>query len=366
MSTGYGQARGLISTVPKSVHSIDPLKDPRWDSFLLRHPRASIFHSKPWLQSLHRTYGYETIAFTTSPADGDLRDAVVFCLVKDWFQGSRLVSLPFSDHAEPLFDSQSDLCNLLQYLEQGQAQGKWKRIELRPAAQQQLLPEWDNFQDGPTYAFHSLDLRPNLSQLFDQLHKDSIQRKINRAAREGLIYEEGRSMELLDQFYKLTLLTRRRQALPPPPFAWFRNLLDCAGELAKVRLVSKEGKPAAAILTLFHKQTLTYKYGASDAHMHNLGGMPFLLWKAIEDGKKNGANNLDLGRSDVSNSGLVRFKNRFGSVQSTLTYKRFPVRKNETGPGSEEWQLRLAKRIFATLPDRMLVLAGRLLYPHFG
>ena len=42
-----------------------------------------------------------------------------------------------------------------------------------------------------------LDLRPGPEALFRNFHKDCIQRKIRRAAREALTYEEGRSDELL-------------------------------------------------------------------------------------------------------------------------------------------------------------------------
>ena len=77
-------------------------------------------------------------------------------------------------------------------------------------------------------------------ELFQGLHKDSIQRKINRARREGLRYEEGRSDSLLHEFYRLTMITRRRQALPPPPFVWFRNVVDCLGEQVKIRVAVLE------------------------------------------------------------------------------------------------------------------------------
>jgi hypothetical protein len=51
-------------------------------------------------------------------------------------------------------------------------------------------------------------------------------------------------------------------------------------------------------------------------------------------------------------------------VQSKLTYKVFPGHRDDRGVYSR--RLKAAKRVFAILPDRMLVLAGRLLYPHIG
>jgi hypothetical protein len=351
-------------TVSGAFQLIEPLKDRRWDDFLQLHPRSSVFHTTSWLRVLHRTYGYQPVAFTTTPAGQSLENAVVFCVVKSSLVGPRLVSLPFSDHSDLLLDNQDDFSDLLTFLEQGRAEGKWKSVELRPLDCASRFADWSNFHDGANYVIHRLDLRPCLGELFQRLHKDSIQRKINRAKREGLRYEEGRSDSLLHEFYRLTMITRRRQALPPPPFTWFRNVVDCLGEQVKIRVARTGNRAIASILTLFYKDTLIYKYGCSDARFHNLGAMPFLMWRAIEDGKQRGLSELDLGRSDIDNAGLITFKNRFGAAQSRVIYKKFPGSKPE--PGKQNWQLQLAKHVFAAMPERMLVLAGKLLYPHIG
>ena len=39
------------------VSVIDPLADARWDELVERHPRASVFHTRGWLEALKRTYG---------------------------------------------------------------------------------------------------------------------------------------------------------------------------------------------------------------------------------------------------------------------------------------------------------------------
>ena len=354
----------IISIPSRTLQTIDPLKDSRWESFLHRHPRSSVFHTKSWLQALQRTYGYEPIAFTTSPLGAELDNAVVFCLVKTWLVSPRLVSLPFSDHADPLLDDPADLSNLLQFLEKGRAEHKWASIELRPMNAGMLFTDWAAYKDEHNYALHLLDLRPNLDVLFHAMQKDSIQRKVLRAKREGVTCEEGRSDAHVREFYRLTIVTRRRQGLPPPPLRWYRNIMECLGENSAIRLACKNNQPIAAILTLSYKQTLTYKYGCSDARYHKLGGMPFLLWKAIEQAKLAGDTQFDLGRSDLSNPGLITFKSRFGTVQSKLTYKVFPGDRDDRGMYSR--RLKAAKRVFSILPDRMLVLAGRLLYPHIG
>jgi len=86
------------------VQVVKPLEDPRWITLSLEHPRASVFHSVEWLKALQKTYGYEPLAYTSTPPGAPLSNAVVFCRVSSWLTGQRLVSLPFSDHCEPLVE----------------------------------------------------------------------------------------------------------------------------------------------------------------------------------------------------------------------------------------------------------------------
>ena len=355
----------LANTV--AVHRIDPLEDPRWAKFLDTHPRSSVFHTVAWLEALRRTYGYRAIAVTTSSPGMGLRDGIVLCRVHSWLTGRRLVSLPFSDHCEPLVDDASNLQAMLTELKPWLRQSKSRYVELRPFSALENMPS--HFRSAQSFCFHQIDLAPSLDQLFSNCHKDSTQRKIRRAEREGLRYEEGRSERLLDAFYSLLLLTRRRHQIPPQPRVWFENLIDCFGESLKIRVAFKDRQPVAAILTLRHKDTLVYKYGCSDAQFSNLGGTHLVFWKTIEEGKQDGARWFDLGRSDSDNTGLITFKDRWGAVRSELTYARYSAaadsretfKTKETG-----WKERVAKNVFARLPDRVLYSVGGLLYKHVG
>jgi lipid II:glycine glycyltransferase (peptidoglycan interpeptide bridge formation enzyme) len=212
-------------------------------------------------------------------------------------------------------------------------------------------------------------LRPDLGTLFGCLHKDSVQRKIRRAEREGLRLEEGSSESLLDSFWQLFLLTRWRHRAPPPPKRWFRNLINGFGEAAMLRVAHKGRRPVAAIFTIRHRDTLVYKYGCSGARLNNLGGMPFLFWSAIQYAKREGLYRFDLGCSDCDNSGLITFKDRLGAARSTLTYWRFVAAADSKdayrlmGPG---WRTRLARSLISRLPPGLFSAVGGVLYRHMG
>ena len=136
------------------------------------------------------------------------------------------------------------------------------------------------------------------------------------------------------------------------------------GKDACIRIAFKGNLPIAGILTLAHGNKVVYKYGGSNARFHNSGAMPMLFWRAIQESKEAGMEELDLGRSDLANFGLIRFKERLSAIGSTLTIWRGPA--DISSPFVEDIKAHFAKEVCAHLPDSVLRLAGRLLYRHIG
>lgn len=343
------------------IYEIDPLQDPRWGEFVQGHPRASVFHSPAWLQALRSTYGYQPAALTNAGPGEQLTSALVFCRIKSWLTGTRVVSLPFSDHCEPLVETQEDLDAMLGHLKRMMGDGHEDYIEVRPVLGKPGASS--GFTPSCTYFSHILDLTGTPEALFRAFHKDCVQRKIKRAERESLTYQSGNSQDLLAEFYKLLVITRRRQHLPPQPLSWFQNLSRAFGNKLQVRLAFHSGHPVAGILTIKHGSTITYKYGGSDIRFSNLGGTALLFWKTIQEGKQEGMTHLDLGRSDVDNEGLIKFKEHWGAQRAVLEYWRFPDRPRS--PRSD-WSKKLSRQFATIAPEWCLIAAGKLLYPHIG
>ena len=347
----------------KTVYQLDPLQDSRWATFVDMHPSSTVFHAVAWLEALRRTYGYQPIVYTTSPPGGSLDNGLVLCRVASWITGQRLISLPFSDHCDPLWNNAGDENVFVSALEQALHREKLRYIEIRPT--RPLSTTASPFRTTQSYCFHRVDLRPDLITLYGNCHKSSTQRKIVRAEREGLIYQAGRSEELLEAFWCLLLLTRRRHGIPPQPKSWFGNLIDCFGDALQIRVAFKAKQPVASILTLRHKDALVYKYGCSDIRFNNLGGTHLLFWRSIQEAKAAGLQVFDLGRSECGNSGLITFKDRWGSARSTLTYTRLSLSppSDMFGPATK-WAGRIARGVVPYLPHRILGMIGSVLYRH--
>lgn len=369
--TSYGACLDLESTESacgvKTAQRIEPLKDARWDKFLMQHPRASVFHSSSWLEALRRTYGFQPIAYTTSSADQDLENAIVACRVDSWLTGRRLVSLPFSDHCEPLVDGAADRELLMAALQREVEQERCRYLEVRPIEPFEL--ETSLHHTTATYAFHRLDLGPDIEAIFSNLHKSSTQRKVRRANREGLTYCEGSTKAHLDDFYRIFTLSRKRQGLAPQSKKWFANLMDCFGDALKIHVALKDKRVIAAIITIRCKDTLTYKYGCCHARFNNLGCMHLLFWNIIQQAKAAGLRWLDFGRTDADQQGLITFKNRWGAKQSVLTYTRYGAVENSThlfDLYSSKWKSRAAKLTLKHVSPAFLPMIGEILYKHIG
>ena len=252
-SCGHSRKHGLRRAVNVNVYTFNPIADSRWPDFVRRHARSSVFHTRGWLDALQRTYGYRPVACTTSAPGERLDNAIVFSEVRSWLTGRNWSPCPFADHCEPLVDEPIDRAAIGAELERAVKARRWRSVELRPLTSR--FGESGRAGQADSFCFHCLDLRPSLDDLFGRFHRDSIQRKIRRSAREGLEFDAGASEAHLQKFYGLLLLTRRRHRLPPQPIEWFRNLVSCMGARLQICLALKDGRAIAAVVLLRHEDT---------------------------------------------------------------------------------------------------------------
>jgi lipid II:glycine glycyltransferase (peptidoglycan interpeptide bridge formation enzyme) len=129
-------------------------------------------------------------------------------------------------------------------------------------------------------------------------------------------------------------------------------------------IVEQKGKALAAAIVLQFKDTVYFEYSASDPDSLKLCPNQKLIWETIKLAHKDGARYFDFGRSSVTNSSLVEFKERWGARRCGLSYYYFPKAKRaNTEHGAVRKMLEAVNR---TLPCSLLQLEGKLIYPHLG
>jgi lipid II:glycine glycyltransferase (peptidoglycan interpeptide bridge formation enzyme) len=97
--------------------------------------------------------------------------------------------------------------------------------------------------------------------------------------------------------------------------------------------------------------------------------MHFLLWRAIQEAKASGLHFFDFGRTEAAQHGLVTFKKRWGTTESSLIYSRYGLSDKVTHmfeSSAASWKSRVAKYLLAHMQPGVLSLAGRALYRHVG
>ncbi len=193
--------------------------------------------------------------------------------------------------------------------------------------------------------------------------KSQVRRGIAKAKREGLTAERRTDVEALELFYALHVRTRSRQGVPTQPKRFIRRFAGLFEEdLGFVQLVRFGKLPVAAAVFLTFQQTVTYKYGASDFRYLRKRPNNLLFMQAIRWACENGFNSLDLGRTDLDNSGLRAFKASWGAVESDLAYTYLSAE----APRGTAPRNRLIGTIIQRSPSPMSRLIGEMLYKHFG
>jgi CelD/BcsL family acetyltransferase involved in cellulose biosynthesis len=339
-----------------SYIEIDPIADSRWLQFASAHPATRIFHHPAWLALLRDQYAFRVFALCAE-VGGALVAGIPFCEIGSGV-AARWVCLPFTDQCGPLCLHERDAQALLQYVVSRAVQAR-VQVEIRdrtPSSQFATLTEhWS----------HRKSIDGTSEELQRSLHPD-IRRRLKKAQQDGLQNEIRRDQLGLETFYRLHLLTRRRQGVPIQPHAYFdrlhRNVL--ATGLGFVSITHKEDKPlAAAVFTTFNG-TLLYKYGASDPAAMGLSPNYVLFWESILVGKELGLVVLDFGKTATDNDGLRFFKNKWKPTEAELLYSFFP-----SAPKPSRLRSAASSALGSVIrrsPPWVCRMAGELLYRRFG
>jgi len=345
--------------MPELLQFLDPL-DERWVSFVASQPQANIFHHPAWSNLLAECYSYRPFIAAWHDAGGAIRAGLPMMEIKSLLTGTRWVSLPFTDHCRPLCGDRPELLSCLtdRLVHLAQDTGT-PRIEVR-----WRLPLHPAIQSSCEHVWHSVELSPDIESVSRRFHS-AHQRNLKVAARRGARIEWMETPEQLKAYYRLHVLTRRRQGTPTQPWRFFDSLGSGLLEqgLGFGLLAYKDHECLAGAVFLRWQQTLTYKYGASCRESLGLRPNHLLFWTAIRWGCEHGCTVFDLGRTDVANTGLRAFKNRWGATEVPLTYSTLPAASRWRVPGRLMPGLQTMVR---HSPLWVCRAAGALLYRHFG
>ena len=339
---------------------IDPTQFPDWDSFLLRNNNQSFFHTSAWASVLKETYRYKPLYFAQIERD-ELKMLIPFMEINSILTGKRGVSLPFSDLCKPFSGGKDILQETTSHVKDFGDRAGWRYAEWR---------DEDYFSDAvrpyKIHYTHDINLSRPETELFSSL-RDSNRRSIRKAIKEGVSIKISNALDAVKSFYRLNCITRKRHGLPPQPYSFFSNIFKHIIQKGDGFVISAfhSGHILAASVFFHFGSVAVYKYGASDMKHQYLRPNNLIMWEAMKWFKSRGTVSLNLGRTELDNPGLLKYKRLWGAGEGFVKYYRYDFNKHifiQSRPNT----IRYVNKLFSRIPTGVLRFIGSISYKHMG
>ena len=348
------------------IDIINPVGEKRWDEFLLEQPHALVFHTSAWAKVIIDTYKYLPRYMVLEDENGQYVAGLPLFLIKSRFTSTRLVCLPFSDYCYPLSENPEYIDLLLNAAKKEMETQGASYLEIRgwsfesPSEELALLPFHYHLS-------HVIDLSQDIDTL-ERAFNSNVRRSIRKAGKVGVTSRIAESEEDLKAFYRLNVMTRKKNGVIPQPYSFFqsvyRNLIETG--LGYLAVVEWQGKLIAASLFLSYKDTVYYKYNASERRHLDKCPNHLLIWESIKHSNKDGQVKFDFGRCSPEDEGLRNFKNRWAAQEIDLPCYYYPMAKGMMTYTDTSLKYRIMNRAVATMPNFLLTIIGSKVYKHLG
>ncbi|MGH8012516.1 MAG: GNAT family N-acetyltransferase [Candidatus Binataceae bacterium] len=343
-----------------SEHSqfiLRPLEQARalWTATCARSDNVTLYHGVRWVRGLVKTYRMKPWVAALSDDEG-LAAACLLAHTRRPFPAGRFIGLPFSDVCPPLARDTQALASLLDALARNPATRNG--CELRGVSAPSPWCTVDCFANW------ALDLTRPLNEIERSFDRD-FRRKIRRGGEAGLTIQRGDDTSFVVRFYELQLETRRRLGLPAQPVGLFMALREIFKRNDfEVWLASHDGHDLAGAILLRECGRIYMKWSArrldAIASANHL-----LVWNVIQAYAGN-ATCLDLGRTDVRNNGLSRFKKEAGAVATPVAYSFLPAAPRHVSSEVLIGWRKLIAQVWRHLPLPFARLAGAAFYRYLA
>ncbi len=341
----------------KSLERLVELQDddPAWLDLVAAAPESTVFHLPAWTRVVADTYGYRATVLAQRDGTGGVAAGVPLMRVRR-VSGPTWVSLPFSDHCPPLARDGASLGGLAVGL------ATWSAHRGEPVEVRGGLPSGHGWEDAVVGVRHVLALDEGAEALRARL-SETHRRRVRQGERSGLRVRFGRSAGDVEAFYRLHLLTRRRQGVPVQPRRFFRALWQrvvAPGQGVVLLAETPAGQAVAGAVVLSWNGTATGKFQASDVTCWELRPNHVCYWAALRWASETGHRRFDFGRSETHHAGLQQWKSGWGAEAVPLSYAL--AGGASPSAGDRGWLDSALRQVIRRSPALVCEALGTLLY----
>ena len=350
------------------IKIINPLADYRWDEFVIRHPKSTIFHHSVWFRVLHDRYQRNVSCYVLETGNGEVRAGIPLIDIPSKIMGKRLDCLPCSEYCYPLVYSSEDLLQLLEAVKE--------IILLKPdyfceikGWEDLISPNEIGFVESSQYLHHVRALKDSPEGLRAELEENyHLKRNLKKAERSKITIRDADGDDDLKRFLQLSVKTRRRHNLFPWPFQYIKSICRhvIAAGYGFLLLAEFDGRVVAGSLYLCFKDRATLKINASDKRYAKLRANYLITMKAMERACYEGYKYFDFGITHLDNSGLIAFKKQWGSNESQINYYTYFGDKCRMNPREKLSYRKVYNFINKITPAFIVKIASNILYRHSG
>jgi FemAB-related protein (PEP-CTERM system-associated) len=331
----------------------DPGECRRIDGFVADHPEAQLFHRPAWTRAVEQGTGQTGRYLLAEDPAGRLTGLLPLTRIRSPLFGSALVSTGFGVGGGIVGGTGMAVEAL--------ASAAWSLAEREGCPSVTLrggrLPEGWRQEEG-VYAGFVRELPAD-----DEAVLRAIPRKqraeVRRSLTLGLEVSRGRGHAALDDHYRVYSESVRNLGTPVFPRSLFEAMAGAWGEDADIVTIHSEGKPVAAVLSLYFKGIVHPYWGGGTSEARALRANDLLYYSLMRHAAARGCTAFDFGRSKLG-SGAFAFKKNWGFEPRPLSYATKGA-KRDVNPSSPRYRLQTAawRRLPLPVANRLGPLLAR-------
>ncbi len=334
-----------------------------WNAYVNRHKQATPYHQFAWLEAVQKAYGHRAIG-AIAYSSGNVIGIFPAVLMKIPLVGKQICALPYCDVGYGLSDDAKTLIEMQRHLLTNLTQIEGTSLEIRDVNNAPLTIE--QFKHKKVRMLLNL---PNSSDTLMAGFKSKLRSQIKKAEKNGLIYQTGNSLELINHFYEVYAKNMRDLGSPVHAKKWFKEIVNAYADDSLLSVVYHNNTPIGAGLIIKGKNSASIPWASTCREFNKLAPNMLLYWSLLAHCADNGVMTFDFGRSTYE-EGTYRFKSQWGANAQLLDWIKLDcnsrlIEEHNTQEGPQKI-LKIAENLWRRLPLKLTVMTGSLIRPYIN